>query len=198
MNEVGAAEALGAALIDGGAGVADTAGAVVAGGDGTVDGLIGVAAQALKTRGTTTIRDRRAERSWHPARLGASVGGGRAACHPQLLLQRCSLRRHVTVDVQVEAAGIRTGVPREAAVGVLRAALLDVGAVGVRVPALAEIRAGDEVPPVSPDTVRERSDRADVEVVAAEGERATAGLLPVGVARDRTQPGRRRPGERRR
>ena len=82
MNEVGAAEALGAALIDGGAGVADTAGAVVAGGDGTVDGLVGVAAQALKTRGTTTIRDRRAERSWHPARLVARVGGGRAACHP--------------------------------------------------------------------------------------------------------------------
>src|SRR5207248_1595264 len=44
---------------------------------------------------------------------------------------RSPLRRHVAVDVLVEAAGVGARVGPEAAIGILDAALLHVGAVGV-------------------------------------------------------------------
>src|SRR5712692_598918 len=120
-------------------------------------------------------------------------GGG--ACPPPPRSCR-HLRGHVAVDVLVEPAGVRTRVAREAPVGILRATLVDVGAVRVAVAALTRIRTGDHVPPIGPDTVRERPDRADVDVIAAERGRPAAELLPVWVARDRAQPRRRRPGQR--
>src|ERR1044072_8575944 len=112
--------------------------------------------------------------------LQLSEGGGRAAA----LLG--PLRRLCAVDVLVEPAGPRARIRSPAPVGVLVPALHDVGAVGFS--AFARISAGDDVPPVGPGAVRERPDRADVEVVAAERHRAPAELLPVRVARDVAQP----------
>src|SRR5205085_9999145 len=117
------------------------------------------------------------------------------ACPPPLRSCR-QLRGHVAVDILVEPAGIRTGIAREAPVGILRATLVDVSAVRVAVAALPRIRTCDHVPPIGPDAVRERPDRADIEIVATERERSAAELLPVWVARGRTQPSRRRPSQR--
>src|SRR6266705_2457944 len=103
------------------------------------------------------------------------------------------LRGHVAVDVLVEPAGVRTRVGTEAPVEILRATLVDVGAVSVVVAALTRIRAGDHVPPIGPDAVRERPDRADVEIVAAEGHGSAAELLVVRVALRGRQLCRARP-----
>jgi hypothetical protein len=120
-------------------------------------------------------------------------GGG--ACPPPLRSYR-QLWGRAAVDVLVEPAGVRTRVSREAPVGILRATLVDVGAVRVAVAALTQIRTGDHVPPIGPGAVRERPDRTDVEIVATERGRPAAELLPVRIARDRAQPRRRRPDQR--
>src|SRR6266567_4133066 len=118
-----------------------------------------------------------------------------APCPPPLRSCR-QLRGHGAVDVLVESAGVGTRVAREAPVGILRATLVDVGTVRVVVAALARIRTGDHVPPIGPDAVGERPDRADIEIIATERDRPAAELLPVWVARGSAQPRRRRPGQR--
>ena len=106
------------------------------------------------------------------------------------------LRGRAAVNVLVEPAGVRAGVGTEAPVRVLHPALLDVGIVRVAVVALTWVRAGDHVAPIGPGAVRERPDRADVEVVPPERGRPAAELLPVRIARDCAQPRRRRPDQR--
>src|SRR5438552_14593392 len=109
------------------------------------------------------------------------------ACPPPLRSCR-QLRGHVAVDVLVEPAGVRAGVAGEAPVRVLSTALHDVSAVEVAISAFTRIPTGNDIAPVCPDAVRERPDRADVEIVAAERNRPAAELLVVRVARDRVQP----------
>src|SRR5207253_7146567 len=88
------------------------------------------------------------------------------------------LRSRRAVDVLIEPAGVRTHVAREAPVRILVATLVDVGRRCVLVlRRLPRIRTLNGVPPVGPDAVRERPDRADIEIVAAEGHRAAAELL---------------------
>src|SRR5436190_12908162 len=106
------------------------------------------------------------------------------------------LRSCVAVDVLIKPAGKWARIAAKAAVGVLRAALLDIRTVGVAVTALARVGARDHVSPVRPDAVREGADGADVQIVAAERNRATAELLPVRVAGHVAEPHRRRPRER--
>ena len=88
------------------------------------------------------------------------------------------LRGRAAVDVLVEPAGVRARVAREATIGVLRPALLDIGSVGVAVVTLPRVIAGHHITPVGPDAVREGVNRTDVEIVAAERNRAAAELLP--------------------
>src|SRR5438128_11154023 len=90
---------------------------------------------------------------------------------PPPLRSSRQLRCRVPVDVLVEPAHVWARVAGEAPVRILGATLLDVGVVRVAVAALTWIQAGDHVPPIGPDAVRERPDRADVEVVATEGHR---------------------------
>src|ERR1700757_1472912 len=105
-----------------------------------------------------------------------AAGGGGAPLPPATPLCR-QLRRHGAVNVLVEPAGVRAGVGTEAPVRVLHPALLDVGIVRVAVVALAWVRAGDHVAPIGPGAVRETRNRADVEIIATEGDRTTAELL---------------------
>src|SRR5207249_10649880 len=102
---------------------------------------------------------------------------------PPPLRSSSQLRCRVPVDVLVEPAGVRTRVAREAPVGILRATLVDVGRRCVLVlRRLPRIRTLNGVPPIGPDAVRERPDRADIQVVAAERNRAAAELLVVRIA----------------
>src|SRR5438034_5499522 len=127
--------------------------------------------------------------------VGATERSGGGAWPSPLRACR-KLWGRVPVDVLVEPALPRARVAGEAPVEILRATLVDVGAVRVAIAALTRIRTGDHVPPIGPDAVRERPDRADVEVVATEGDRAAAELLVVRVARGSAQPRRWRPGQR--
>src|SRR5947208_14601159 len=74
----------------------------------------------------------------------------------------CRLGCGCAVDVLVEPARVGTRVAGEAAVAVLGAALVDVGAVAVAVACLTRVRPRNDVSPVGPRAERERSDRADV------------------------------------
>src|SRR5438094_4503551 len=108
---------------------------------------------------------------------------------PPPLRSSRQLRCRVPVDVLVEPALPRARVAGEAPVRILGATLVDVGRRCVLVlRRLPRIRPLNGVPPIGPDAVRERPDRADVEIVAAEGHRAAAELLVVRVARGRAQP----------
>src|SRR5437763_6896738 len=102
---------------------------------------------------------------------------------PPPLRSSRQLRGRVPVDVFVEPALPRARVAGEAPVEILRATLVDVGCRCVLVlPRLPRIRTLHGVPPVGPNAVRERPDRAAVEVVATEGHRAAAVLLVVWLA----------------
>src|SRR5205814_9492395 len=126
-----------------------------------------------------------------PLKLLSAVAGVPA---PPPLRSSRQLRCRVPVDVLVEPALPRAHVAGEAPVRILVATLVDVGRRCVLVlRRLPRIRTLNGVPPVGPDAVGERPDRADVEIVAAEGHRPTAELLVVRIACDRAQPRRRRP-----
>src|SRR5919201_4041591 len=139
-------------------------------------------------------RSAQAATSRPPPEAEAGIPGWRACPATPGAIAENALRRHVAVDVLIEATVVGARVPPEAAVRVLRATLLDVGAVGVRVSALTRIRTGHDVAPVGPDAVRERPDRADVQIVARERERSAAELLVVRVRRNRAQTGCGCPG----
>src|SRR5436309_14268635 len=110
-------------------------------------------------------------------RLGTTERSGGGAC-PSPLRSSRQLRCRVPVDVLVEPALPRAHVAREAPIGILHATLVNVGGVNVAVAALTRIRARDHIAPVGPYAVRERPDRTNVQVVAAEGHGSAAELLP--------------------
>jgi len=71
---------------------------------------------------------------------------------PPLRLYR-QLRGRAAVNVLIEPALVRTRVSREAPVGILRATLVDVGAVRVAVAAFTRIPTGNDIAPVCPDAI---------------------------------------------
>jgi hypothetical protein len=78
-------------------------------------------------------------RALHALTLRPPMRRSRTGSGKSPLPVRSPLRRHFAVYVLVEAAGVRARVGPEAAIGILDAALLHVGAVGVGVSALARI-----------------------------------------------------------
>src|SRR5436305_10448382 len=98
-----------------------------------------------------------------------SVGRGERHCLHHLMVTRLkrparsrplpreyvSLGGDVAVDVLVEPAGPRAGVGGEASVGILGAALVDVGGVVVGVASLARAATGEDVAPVAAGSVCE-------------------------------------------
>src|ERR1700720_2740312 len=101
----------------------------------------------------------------------------------QVAIASFALWRAFPVNILIQATVARTLVVGPGTGCKKRAALMDVGAVIVVVRSFTLIDTGHSIAPVGPCAIRKGTDRADPQVVAAEGHDAGAELLVVRVAR---------------